>query len=77
MLRAFTDKMQTIAVDTNPTLIIAISEKNKVVIVEQSFNIVLTRESSRGLFSVSAGAYNIVTKIDIRHTAATNSISKV
>jgi hypothetical protein len=72
MYSEFKDKMQTMALDINPTLVIAINDKNKAVKVEHSFSIVLTLEFNRGLFSVSAGAKRIVVNTDIKQTKAVN-----
>ncbi len=72
MLTELIIKIQTIALDINPTFIIAINEKNKAVIDEQSFKIDLVFLFRRGLFSVSAGANNIVEINDIKQVIAIN-----
>jgi len=77
MFIEFTDKMQTIALDKNPICIIAINEKNKAVIVEHSFSIILTRAFKRGPFSVSAGANNMVDKIDSKQMIEVDKVLKL
>lgn len=72
MLTEFIIRIQTIALDINPILLIAINEKNNDVINEQSFKIDLVFLFRRGLFSVSAGANNIVAIIDIEQVIAIN-----
>lgn len=70
-------KIQMIARDINPTLISEINEKNKTVINEHIFRIDLVRPFNRGLFSVSAGANNIVAIKDTEHIIAINKKLKL
>ncbi len=72
-----TISIQTIALDINPILLIAINEKNKAVIDEHSFKIDLVFLFRRGLFSVSAGANNIVEINDIEQIIAINTRLKL